>query len=79
MSDGDGVEADEDVFDHQAQDALAIFDVRGVGSVVQGGEEGFDVGGQGQVVLLVGSLRVEGGDLVAEVGFLGAQVGYALA
>ncbi len=79
VADGDVVGADEDVFDDQAQDALTVVDGGGVGPVVQGGEEGFDVGGQGEVVLAVGVLGVQGGNLVAEVGFPRAEVGHALA
>jgi hypothetical protein len=65
VSDGDVVGADEDVLDEQAQDALTVFDGGGVGAAVQGGEEGFDVGGEGEVVLAVGLLGVDGADLVA--------------
>ena len=40
------------------------------------GEEAFQVGGEGEVGLAVGELGVEGVDLVAQVGFSGAQVGH---
>ena len=65
VADGDVLGADEDVFDDQAQDALAVFDGGGVGVVVQGGQEGLHVGGEGEVVLAVGLLGVRGADLVA--------------
>jgi hypothetical protein len=39
------------------------------------GEEAFQVGSEGEVGLAVGELGVQGVDLVAQVGFPGAQVG----
>jgi len=44
---------------------------------VQLGEETFQVGGEFEVGVAVGELGVEGLDLVAQVGFPGAQVGHA--
>jgi hypothetical protein len=45
----------------------SLFRFRWISSTVhvQGGEEGLYVGGQGEVVLPVGLLGVDGGDLVA--------------
>ena len=45
--------------------------------VVELGEEAFEVGGELEVGLAVGELGVERVDLVAQVGFPGAQVGHA--
>ena len=65
VADGDVLGADEDVFDDQAQHTLAVFDGGGVGALLQGGEEGLHVGGEGEVVLAVGLLGIDGADLVA--------------
>jgi hypothetical protein len=72
VADGDVHGPDEDVLDDQPEDALAFVDIGGVGPVVQLGEEGFDVGGEGEVALAVGLLGVEGVELVAQVGLPGA-------
>ncbi|MGH4017041.1 MAG: hypothetical protein ACRDSL_24565, partial [Pseudonocardiaceae bacterium] len=77
VADGDFLGSDEDVFDEQPQDASAFVDGGGLGLGVQLGEEGFQVGGEGEVGVAVSQLGVEGLDLVAEVGFPGAQVGRA--
>src|SRR5664279_6406441 len=60
VSDGDFLWADEDVFDEQAQDALALWDGGGGGLVAQPGEEVFEVVGEFEVDLAVGQLLVEG-------------------
>src|SRR5664279_2434246 len=78
VPDGDLVGADEDVFDEQAQDALALGDGGGGGLVAQSGEEVFEVVGEFEVDLAVGQLLVEGLDLVVQAGFAGAQFGHAL-
>lgn len=57
--------------------ALAFVDGGDLGLAVRLGEEAFEVGGEGEVGLAVGELGVEGVDLVAQVGFPGAQVGHA--
>ena len=58
VSDGDLVGADEDVFDEQAQHALAVGDGCGGGLVAQSGEEVFEVVGKTEVDLAVGELGV---------------------
>jgi hypothetical protein len=77
VPDGDLLGSDEDVFDEQPQDAAALVDGGGLGVGVQCGEEAFQVGGVGEVGLVVGELVVQRLDLVAQVGFPGAQVGHA--
>jgi hypothetical protein len=72
VPDGDLLWSDEDVFDEQAQDALAFGHVGGVGVVAEAGEEAFEVVGEFEVDLPVGELVVEGVDLGAQAGFTGA-------
>jgi hypothetical protein len=56
---------------------LAVLDAGGVGVVAELGEEGFQVGGECEVDLLVGELVVKGVELATQVGLAGAQVRYA--
>jgi hypothetical protein len=77
VADGDLVGADEDVFDEQAQDALAFFDGGDFGLGVELGEESFEVAGQGEVGVAVGELAVKCLDLVAQVGFSCSEVWHA--
>ena len=77
VADGDLVGADENVFDEQAQDALAFGDGRCGGLAAQPGEEVFEVVGELEVDLSVGELAVERVDLVAQAGLAGAQLGHA--
>src|SRR3954447_16871926 len=79
VSDGDLLRADENVLDEQSQHALAFFDGGDLGVGVQLGEEAFEVGGELEVGPAVGELVVQRLDLVAQVGFAGAQVGHAAA
>jgi broad specificity phosphatase PhoE len=74
VPDGDLLGSDEDVFDEQAQDALAFGDGGGVRSAVEVGEEAFEVVGELEVDLAVGELGVEGVDLGAQAGLAAAQV-----
>src|SRR6266511_1695226 len=78
VPDGDLVGSDEDVFDEQAEHALAFFGGGGVGLVAQLGEEAVEVVGEFEVELTVGGLGVERLDLAAQTGFAGAQVGHAV-
>ena len=77
VADGDLVGADENVFDEQAQDALAFGDGRCGGLAAQPGEEVFEVVGELEVDLPVGELAVERVDLVVQAGLAGAQLGHA--
>jgi len=77
VADGDLVGADEDVFDEQAQDALAFFDGGDFGLGVELGEESFEVAGQSEVGVAVGELAVKCLDLVAQVGFSCSEVWHA--
>ena len=77
VADGDFVGADENVFDEQAQDALAFGDGRCGGLAAQPGEEVFQVVGELEVDLPVGELAVERVDLVVQAGLAGAQLGHA--
>src|SRR4051812_11301104 len=54
VPDGDLLWSDEDVFDEQAQDALAFGHVGGGGVVAEAGEEVFEVVGEFEVDLPVG-------------------------
>ncbi len=74
VADGDLLGADEDVFDEQPQDALAVFDGGGGGVAAQLGQEAFQVAGEGEVGLPVGGLGVERVELAAQAGLAGAQV-----
>src|SRR6266540_2622902 len=78
VPDGDLLGSDEDVFDEQAEHALAFFGGGGVGLVAQLGEEAVEVVGEFEVELTVGGLGVERLDLAAQTGFAGAQVGHAV-
>jgi len=75
----DFVGSDEDFLDEEPQDPLAVFDGGGGGLVAQLGEEGAEVGGEGEVCLLVGVLGGEVVELGAELFFAGAQFGGARA
>ena len=70
-------DADENVFDEQAQDALAFGDGRCGGLAARPGEEVFEVVGELEVDLPVGELAVERVDLVVQAGLAGAQLGHA--
>ena len=72
VPDGDLVGADEDVFDEQAQHALAFGDGCGGGLVAQSGEEVFEVVGKAEVDLAVGELGVNCIELVTHAGLAGA-------
>jgi hypothetical protein len=74
VPDGDLLGADEDVFDEQAQDALALGHGGGVRALVEAGEEAFEVVGEFEVDLAVGELGVQGVDLGAQAGLAAAQV-----
>jgi hypothetical protein len=58
VPDGDLLGSDEDVFDEQAQDVLALLDGRGWVGCPDLGEEAFHVDGELEVGLAVGELRV---------------------
>ena len=73
VADGDFLGSDEDVLDDGAQDALAVLGGGGGGAAAEPGEEPFEVAGELEVGVAVGGLGVEGGDLVFEAGFAGAQ------
>ena len=77
VADGDLFGADENVFDEQAQDALAFGDGRCGGLAAQPGEEVFEVVGELEVDLPVGELAVERVDLVVQAGLAGAQLEHA--
>ena len=80
VPDGDFLRADEDVFDEQPQDPLAVFDGGGGGVAAQLGEEAVQVVGELEVGVPVGGLGVEGVDLAAQVrsrGRAGAASGCA--
>jgi hypothetical protein len=74
---GDLLGSDEDVVDKQPQDLLTFLNGGDLDLGVQLAEEVFEIGGEVEVGLTVGELGVEGLDLVAQVGFPGAQVGHA--
>jgi hypothetical protein len=74
VPDGDLLGSDEDVFDEQSQDVLALLDGRGRGGCPDLGEEAFHVDGELEVGLAVGELGVERVELGAEVGLAGAQI-----
>ena len=65
--------SDEDVLDDGAQDALAVPGGGGGRVRVEPGEEGLEVVGEPEVGVAVGGLGVEGGDLVLQPGFAGAE------
>src|ERR1700745_2631698 len=77
VADGDLLGADEDVLDNGAQDALAVLGGGGGGTAAAPGEEALEVAGEFQVGVAVGGLGVEGGDLVFQAGFAGAEVRHA--
>ena len=66
VADGDLFGADENVFDEQAQDALAFGDGGCGGLAAQPGKEVFEVVGELEVDLPVGELAVERVDLVVQ-------------
>jgi hypothetical protein len=74
VPDGDLLGSDEDVFDEQSQDVLALLDGRGRGGCPDLGEEAFHVDGELEVGLAVGELGVDRVELGAEVGLAGAQI-----
>jgi hypothetical protein len=76
MADGDGLGSDEDVLDQEPQDPLALGDGSGFGGVAELVEESAEVLGELEVGTAVGGLRVDGLDLVAQVGFSRAEVGH---
>src|SRR5262245_18343974 len=74
VPDGDLLGSDKDVFDQQAQHSLPLADA-GVGGVAaQLGEEAFEVVGELEVGVAVGSLGIDGFELAAQVLLAGAQV-----
>ena len=77
VADGDFLGADEDVLDDGAQDALAVPGGGGGGAGAELSEEALEVVGEFQVGVAVGGLGVEGGDLVLQPGFAGAEVRHA--
>src|ERR1035441_2392129 len=79
VADGDLLGADENVLDEGAQDALAVLGGGGGRVDAEPGEEALEVVGQFEVGVAVGGLGVEGGDLVLEAGFAGAEVRHAAA
>src|SRR5690348_5028953 len=74
-ADGDVLGSDEDVLDQQPQDPLPFGDGGGVGGVVELVEESAEVLGEFEVGAAVRGLRVDGLDLVAQVGFSCSEVG----
>jgi hypothetical protein len=58
VPDGDRLGSDQDVFDQQSQDTLAVGDLGGVGAVMELGEEAFEVVGEFEVGVAVGQLCV---------------------
>ena len=76
VADGDLLGSDEDVLDQESQDPLALGDGRGVGGVAELVEESTEVLGEFEVGPAVGGLRVDGLDLVAQVGFSCSEVGH---
>jgi hypothetical protein len=74
VPDGDLLPADQDVFDEEPQDALALCDAGATGAGSQLGEEAFQIISEFEVSLLVGELGVQGIKLAAQVSLAGAQV-----
>ena len=79
VADEDAFGADEDVLDEQAQDALLLGDGGGCGVAAEPGEEVLQTGGELEVGLPVDELVGQGGELAAQAGLAGAQLGGALA
>src|SRR5664280_2834037 len=77
VANGDLVGADEDVFDEQPQDPLALGHASGGSLVAQPGQEVLEVVGELEVDLTVGELGVQGVELVAQAGLAGPQLGHA--
>jgi hypothetical protein len=77
VADGEFLGSDEDVLDERAQDPLLVLDGGGGRVLLQAGEEALEVVGEPEVGVAVGGLGVEGGDLVLEPGFAGAEAGHA--
>src|SRR6478752_3620194 len=76
VADGDVLWSDEDVLDQQSEDALAFGDGGGVGGAAELAEEAGQVLGEFEAGTAVRGLRVDGLDLVAQVGFSGPEVGH---
>ena len=79
MPDDDSVVADEDVLDDEAHDALALNDVKGVGSTAQTTEERGESLGQTQERGAIGSLVGDRLQLGPQCLFALPQQGHALA
>src|SRR6266508_4628777 len=77
VSDGHAFGADEDLLDEQAEYALALGDLGGVGLVAQAAEEALKVLSELEGGLLVDELGVERVDLGVQGLLLGAQGGHA--
>jgi hypothetical protein len=77
VADGYLAGSDEDVLDEGAQDALAVLGGGGGRVLAEAGEEAFESVGEPEVGVAVGGLSVEGGDLVFQAGFAGAEVWHA--
>ncbi len=76
VADGDLLGSDEDVLDQEPQDPLAFRDGGGVGCPAELAEEAGQVLGEFEVGTVVGGLRFDGLDLVAQVGFSCSEVGH---
>ena len=72
VSDDHGVWSDEDFFDEETDDALAVSHGCAVGGVVEAVEEAVEVLRQCEVGDAVDELRVELGEAAAQAGFLGS-------
>jgi hypothetical protein len=79
VPDGDLLGSDEDVLDEQPQDALLLGDGGHGGVFAELGEEVLQAGGELEVGLAVDELVGQGGELAAQAGLAGAQLGGALA
>src|SRR5271169_1669027 len=79
VADGEFLWSDEDVLDDGTQDALAVLGAGGGRVLPESAEEALEVAGEPEVGVAVGGLGFEGGDLVFEPGFAGAEGGHASA
>jgi hypothetical protein len=79
MSDDDGVVTNEDLFDDEAHDALALNDVKRVGGAAQTAEEGRECLGKAQERDAIGSLISDRLQLGAQRVFALPQRGHTLA